>query len=516
MSSSLLTSAPGAPTTISPDGPAPDAGPQSVLLLPADRFFVRTIGLVEDTPVEEQVALAVEGMSPFSPAQLYYGYVVASDRKFALAYAAYRRRFTPDETEAWFEAGHVLPEFLALLALKPRRDGVVLHQGPARITGLAWRSGESLPAAFLAREWPAADQQKFAEELRVRTGLPSDTEITTVQGSLGGLIRDDGEVQLRAGLDAANAAFVLRPEEVDSADVRDREFLLARKQAAKRDNWLWRGVQLVLCLFAVAALVEVSASLLRWQTTKRQARIAAQSADVEHLLTAQGLAQRIGELSERRLMPIEMLALINPGRPKSITFLRVVTRSATEIEIEAQSKTAADVSAYQEVLRALPAIASEQTRINRSSEGLTSFIISLTFKPEVLRSSNGAPAIPPGAQKAEPEKPVSTEPPAPAVAAPAAPETVEVEAATATLAAPAPAAAATPAKAKTTTTRVTLPGLTLPPEPEGEPPGPPPGDEPDGDAPPPPPGGASTSATPKGATAKTDAGQAASQPMKQS
>lgn len=113
-----------------------NTGPQPVLLLPGDRFFVRTIALAEDTSVEDQVILALEGLSPFGPAQLYYGYVTAPDRKSALAYAAYRRRFTADETATWEQTGSVLPEFLPLLASRPKRDGVVLHK--ALRASLAW------------------------------------------------------------------------------------------------------------------------------------------------------------------------------------------------------------------------------------------------------------------------------------------------------------------------------------------------------------------------------------------
>ncbi|WP_052362228.1 hypothetical protein [Geminisphaera colitermitum] len=476
MSSPHLTSAADAPTTLSPDGPEPEnTGPQPVLLLPGDRFFVRTIALAEDTSVEDQVILALEGLSPFGPAQLYYGYVTAPDRKSALAYAAYRRRFTADETATWEQTGSVLPEFLPLLASRPKRDGVVLHQGPARITGLAWRNGEALPSVLLVRECLGADQQKFAAELCARAGLPADAEVTVVQGPLNGAVRDDGDVELRVagtgtigGVTGAHSPFVLRVADLDMADVRDREFLAARERAARRDNWLWRGVQLIICLIIGAALVEVGASLLRWQATKRQARIAAQTSDVEHLLTAQGLAQRIGELSERRLMPLEMLALINPGRPQSITFLRVVTRSATELEIEAQSKTPADVSTYQEVLRNLPAIASEQTRINRSSEGLTSFIITLAFKPDALRAANGAPVVPPGARKPEPPPAEAAPTPVPLTPVPAA-GTVEVEPVSIPEPAVQPAAPAPTAPARATPPvikRVILPGLTPPPEPE--------------------------------------------------
>ncbi|MEY3491248.1 MAG: hypothetical protein RL309_376, partial [Verrucomicrobiota bacterium] len=69
-------------------------------LLPGNRFFVRTVAL-EGEGVTGQVALALEALSPFPTEQMLVGHVVSEDGKQALAYAAHRRRFTPEESFAW-------------------------------------------------------------------------------------------------------------------------------------------------------------------------------------------------------------------------------------------------------------------------------------------------------------------------------------------------------------------------------------------------------------------------------
>ncbi|EIQ00257.1 hypothetical protein OpiT1DRAFT_04799 [Opitutaceae bacterium TAV1] len=387
------------PAVAAADAAAP-AVSSPVLFLPGDRFFVRTVALAEGAPVDEQVALAIEGLSPFGPAQLYSGYVVAPDRKSALAYAAWRRRFADVDAEVWDAARQVLPEFLPLLAHRPERGtaGIVLCQGPERLVGVAWREGEALPAAVLVRESTSEnDQEPLAAALRERAGLAADVPVRIPAGEINASTTGEGALELRVG--HAGTPWVLPTAALDAADVRDPDFLAARERAARRDHWLWRGVQLAICLLLFTALVEIAASVFRAHTASRSKRIDAQSADVNRLMTAQTLAERIGELSDRRLMPLEMLALINPQRPRSITFQRTVTRGTRELEIEAQTASAADVNAYEGILKELPAIEKVQTRDIRAREGTTSFILTLTFHPEALRASDGPPVVPPGAVK---------------------------------------------------------------------------------------------------------------------
>src|SRR5580658_8573017 len=84
--------------------------PPRVALLPDALFFVRAVpvpgaaaGGPETPPAEvaAQVELALEGVSPFPLTQLYYGYFWLPGSSHALAFAAYRRRFTVEQVAAW-------------------------------------------------------------------------------------------------------------------------------------------------------------------------------------------------------------------------------------------------------------------------------------------------------------------------------------------------------------------------------------------------------------------------------
>ena len=80
---------------------------KKVVLLPDDAFFLRVVPLPPGTQpadVPAQVELALEGLSPFSVAQLCYGYYVGPNAGRVLVYAAYRRRFTVEDAKVWAEA----------------------------------------------------------------------------------------------------------------------------------------------------------------------------------------------------------------------------------------------------------------------------------------------------------------------------------------------------------------------------------------------------------------------------
>src|SRR3954465_4732146 len=114
------------------------SAPGTVILIPGDRFFLKELSLDPATPAAAQVEIALEESSPFPLAQMYHGFVASADGRRALAYAAYRRRFTPEETAEWSEAGRVLPDFLALLGPVPSTPAIVIQPHAGGLNGAAW------------------------------------------------------------------------------------------------------------------------------------------------------------------------------------------------------------------------------------------------------------------------------------------------------------------------------------------------------------------------------------------
>ena len=71
-----------------------------VVLLPDALFFARAFPTTPGATAAEaatQAELALEGLSPFPPAQLFHGYFRAPGAERVLVFAAYRRRLTREQ-----------------------------------------------------------------------------------------------------------------------------------------------------------------------------------------------------------------------------------------------------------------------------------------------------------------------------------------------------------------------------------------------------------------------------------
>ncbi|HET7535482.1 MAG TPA: hypothetical protein VFJ90_03455, partial [Candidatus Didemnitutus sp.] len=123
---------------------------------------------------------------------------------------------------------------------------------------------------------------------------------------------------------------------------------------------------------------------------KRQRAIQEQVAvAVRKIETAQTLSARIEEMAQRRLQPFEMMAVINAPRPDAIRYTRCATNGQNSLEIEAQTSNASSVGVYETALRAIPALARVEIRDLRLREGVTTFQLSVTFKPGALAGAGG-------------------------------------------------------------------------------------------------------------------------------
>jgi len=347
-------------------------------------FFVRRVALVPAEPAGPQIALALEAMAPFPPEQLYAGYLAASDGAAALIFAAFRRRFTPEDTEAWEGAHFVTAEFAPLLAARPGQgDDAVLYVNEGRAQVLVWRRGEELPGVVLCRETGEAGAEGVLAAALARAGLAAEAvtlkrldgalalSAAAPGGALQGRVRATQELVWPTGWSA-------------TGDVRDPDFLAARRQAQLRDLWLWRGLLGAAALLLFVALLDLGSGILGAVAKRRHALVKAQTEDVRHIETSEALAKRIAELSEKRLMPFEMMALINPARPETIVFQRAITRGLLKLEIEAQASNAEAVGKYANELKTLPGVATAAARGIQARGGVTSFILDVEFKADAF------------------------------------------------------------------------------------------------------------------------------------
>jgi len=349
-------------------------------LVPGDRFFLKEIELDPTVPAAKQVEMVLEESSPFPLAQLYFGFVVRADGARALAYAAYRRRFTAEEIAEWSESGAVLPDFLGLIGPVPTKPQVVVQVQPGGVSGAAWDGRGGLPVAVVARAMSEPTEAHIAElttELRQRLGH-EDVEVRRLDGPTGVALAEDGAAVFRiAGEETAR----IPAAAVAEADVRDKTFLEdKRRDDSRRQGWMW-AFRAAVALLLVAAGLDVAAGGLGFLTRRREARVAARADEVHRIETAETLATKIEDLTARQEKPLEWLARAGSLRPRAIQFTRVSSNNDRTLAIEAQTGDPAAVGAYEGVLRQNQEIAAVDLHDIRSREGMTSFALDLTFKP---------------------------------------------------------------------------------------------------------------------------------------
>lgn len=369
--------------------------PVAVRFLPSGRFFLRFVPLAPDLPAADQAALALEGLAPFPAGQLYAGSWVAPDRSSALVYAAHRRRLTAAETANWDQADMAVPDLLPLLGAKPAGAAILIQSGEMHLAGAAWAAGNAnRPVAVHARSYEATptetERREFAAELAARAGL-ANAPVKYLAGAP--RARRDGDGLFFEQIDVAGAvlaATVVAPADQDALDVRDREFLEGRRRERRQGEFVWKVFRTGLQVALVAIVFELGAVGFRLLDRFEQKRVEAQAPTVAKLETAHGLASRIDELTHKRLRFFEMLSAINAARPKSIRFTQTATSGRTGLEINAETNSADDITAYEAALRNLPALDRVEVSGQRTVNGLTTFALSVVFKPDAVPETGGA------------------------------------------------------------------------------------------------------------------------------
>jgi Fe2+ transport system protein FeoA len=372
-----------------------DAKPQEAAMLPGNRFFVRRL-TVEGEDVPGQVNLALEAISPFPLEQMLVGFVTSADGKQVLAYAAHRRRFTAEESFAWPEDCQVVPEFLALCGHRPTTDAIIVHRGDERLTALAWKAGDELPLAIVVAELADADEAGIAREAAVRADLPADVAVENVTGALSGSIVEGDLVLKREG----NGTFTIPKKGLDDSDIRDSDFLAERRKKERLNLILWNAARLGAAVIVVSLILDLAGMVVGMRSSSLEAANEARRPVVEDIEASQAITSRILELGVKRLLPIEMLALVNEKRPATVEFTNIQcelkkakdsTIAKPMMTVDAKTPNAGDISDFLKAVQAMPEVEAATNSEPRVRETSTTFRIEITFKQAVLLKAAETP-----------------------------------------------------------------------------------------------------------------------------
>ncbi len=369
--------------------------PQEAAMLPGNRFFVRRLA-VEGEDVPGQVNLALEAISPFPLEQMLVGFVTSADGKQVLAYAAHRRRFTAEESFAWPEDCQVVPEFLALCGHRPAADGVVTHRGDERLTALAWKAGEELPAAIVVAELADADEAGIAREAAARADLAADVPVETLAGALSGALVE-GNLVLKS---EAAGTFTIPKKGLDDSDIRDSDFLAERRKKERLNLILWNAARVGAAVLVLSLLLDVAGLVVGMRSHALEVANETRQPLVEDIEESQKITDRILELGVKRLLPMEMLALVNEKRPATVEFtnihcevkkLKDSVLTKPMMTVDARTPNAGDISDFLKAVQAMPEVESVTNSEPRVRETSTTFRLEITFKQTALLKAAETP-----------------------------------------------------------------------------------------------------------------------------
>ena len=372
-----------------------DAKPQEAAMLPGNRFFVRRLS-VEGDDVPGQVNLALEAISPFPLEQMLVGFVTSADGKQVLGYAAHRRRFTAEESFAWPEDCQVVPEFLALCGHRPAADGIVVHRNDERLTALAWKAGDALPAAIVVAELADTDEAAIAREAATRADLAAETPVENVTGVLAGAIVE-GDLILKGEFEGT---FTIPQKGLDDSDIRDSDFLAERRKKERLNLILWNAARLGAAVLVVSLLLDIAGGVVGMRRTSLEVANEARRPLVEDIEASQAITLRILELGVKRLLPMEMLALVNEKRPATVEFTNIQceikkakdsTIAKPMMTVDAKTPNAGDISDFLKAVQAMPEVEAATNSEPRVRETSTTFRIEIIFKQAVLLKTAETP-----------------------------------------------------------------------------------------------------------------------------
>ena len=370
--------------------------PRSVVLLPDHRFFVRSVPLSTDaeaSPAREQIELALEAIAPFPLSQLYWGYWTRPGCDRALVFAAYKKRFSGDETETWAEAEWVAPRFGAVLAgASPAPATTWILRNDEGLTALHFGDASGVPTAVIPTELSEEASDREIDAARERL-------IKACGGSRS--VEDIKELEIDAGQPGDDSLVIRRDEkatdlELDDAqclDVRDQDELTSRRRARVRDTWMWRALLATIVILLLSLLGEGALLGLEvWQKGRRE-QIALQFPVVTEIQTAQRLANKVEERRTQRLRPFEMIALVDGPRPESIIFTDTRATGLYTMEIDAETDNQADVNIYLNALQELPGTQKVETMDLKATGSRTTLTLKVEFAPGAFAPPEPEPAI---------------------------------------------------------------------------------------------------------------------------
>lgn len=390
----------------------------SALFVATHRELPRNIAARD---LEGLVAGWVEEASPLPLHQMSWGFIFEMSRKAGgrvFFYAAPRDLvFAGQSGKSNKSNTPHYPSFCALQGLRFKKDTWVTLLDDDCVAALHFPAGSTIPERMESRflqhpeqEEAPVDPWRAREELLFSISGGEPDSIVVEPGFVRATAKLQGqkmrvqfhlEAQLRPESEWShwkNLEF-RKPLEILSADVRNREDLLARAEGTKSSQ---RVVYLLAGLAACIALLLIAEGFLlktSWEVRDLDATIQSRQATVSQLEEIESMTKAINTVLRKDFDPLEWLVVINESRPQEVYFTSFSHEGERQLRMAGQSREISFINQFADKLRADPRVETVTVTDVRTAQVGATF--SLTVDTGNIRAEK--PAEEPAAEAAEEE-----------------------------------------------------------------------------------------------------------------
>ena len=375
--------------------PTEPASAEQVLLLPGCLFFIETIEILDEldaTDVSDFAELSLESIAPFPIEQLNWGYLYHEGTPTLLIYAAQRERLKKQGYSELTNYTWVLPDFATLSGVQFNEDTLVALKGDNSVSLLYFEKNAAIPKSA----WVDTIEDVSAEDV-----------IQTLESSIRNIPKTVPTLQLdRPAVTSVNEKSLptfahtaanpstdrrydgiwqtITPTETQlwQSDVRSADFKTAERSKRRTSALILRTLSwaalFALVLLSVEGILLVSQSWLQ----KKLAHIKSQQDAVSKVEEKQTLVNRLEQVAQNELRPIEILEAANDIRLKmklGIEYDSVIVEGENHITIEGKADSVNAYNSYTQGLRNSGLFELLDAPTPRTQAGKPTFRISLAY-----------------------------------------------------------------------------------------------------------------------------------------
>jgi len=367
---------------------------QQTLLVPGCLFFIETIEVPAELTMAEIpdfAELSLESIAPFPIERLNWGYLYREHTPTLLIYAAHRDRLKKEGYTDLTDYTWVLPDFATLADAHFTEDTLIALKGDNSVSLLHFEKIADIPKSVSVSTIGGNEVSDIIQKLRSNTpNLPTTATILHLDQPTVTLDENDLPTFEHTVSDAykdhnyAGIWQTLAPTESQlwQSDVRSADFKTTAHGKRRTSALAVRTFSWAMILMLLLIIVEgVHLSAQKWLELK-QDKIASQQDTVSKLEEKQILVNKLEQVAQNELRPIDMLEAANDIRLKSnlgIEYDSVIIEGENQITIEGKASSINALNQYVDSLRnsGFFELLAEPENITRA--GKTTFKVSFEY-----------------------------------------------------------------------------------------------------------------------------------------